>query len=323
MMPAHKSPRLTRRLDSAQFAPVPESAYVYASAREDRSGIASRWVQSARMVAHVEDQGRDSFTVRIGQTFATYRLRSRTEMSSFASGLPETVYLDITGLDHQVWAPMLRSLLAEAKRLWVTYLEPAQYTRSLAPTEGTTHDLSERFAGIAPLPGFARLREVDDERCVFVPILGFEGTRLVRMVEHVQPSSERTIPIVGVPGFRPEFPFDAFRANRIPLLDADRWRNLRYATANCPFDLFFVLREIAMAFPGSDMRLAPIGTKPHGLGAVLFALSAESVVELIYDNPIRKAGRTRGSARLCLYDVATFVRSEEFRWHESGVFKLQ
>jgi hypothetical protein len=47
---------------------------------------------------------------------------------------------------------------------------------------------------------------------------------------------------------------------------------------------------------------------------VLFALSAEDRVELIYDHPIRKAGRTTGSARLCLYDLSTFVNSQEFGW---------
>jgi hypothetical protein len=57
-------------------------------------------------------------------------------------------------------------------------------------------------------------------------------------------------------------------------------------------------------FPRDTMKVAPIGTKPHAMGAVLFALASSKTVELVYDHPIRKATRTAGKARLLLYEVS-------------------
>jgi hypothetical protein len=226
------------------------------------------------------------------------------------------VYLDITGLAHHIWAPFLRSLLRSDKRVFGIYVEPGEYTRTPTPTEGTIYDLSERIAGIAPLPGFASLRESRDDEYTFVPLLGFEGTRLIHVVEDVQPSAEATVPIIGVPGFRLEYPLVSYKGNRKPLVDGGSWTNARYATANCPFDLFFVLEQIVVEFGRPNLRVAPIGTKPHGLGAVLFTLAAEDRVEIVYDHPIRKPGRTTGSARLCIYDISTFWTSPASRWTE-------
>jgi len=50
-----------------------------------------------------------------------------------------------------------------------------------------------------------------------------------------------------------------------------------------------------------------IGTKPHALGAVMFALTSPSRIELIYDNPIRKEGRTDGLDRLLVYHVGAIT----------------
>ena len=108
---------------------------------------------------------------------------------------------------------------------------------------------------------------------------------------------------MGVPGFRPEYPFHTFLGNRIPLIQNGAWRNVRFAIANCPFSLFYVLQDIAADFPHDLLKIAPIGTKPHALGAVLFSLSSSKPVELVYDHPIRKSARTMGAARLLVYHV--------------------
>ena len=55
------------------------------------------------------------------------------------------------------------------------------------------------------------------------------------------------------------------------------------------------------------MKIAMVGTKPHALGAVLFALTNPARAELIYDHPIRKPGRTGGSDRLLVYHVGAIA----------------
>ena len=82
----------------------------------------------------------------------------------------------------------------------------------------------------------------------------------------------------------------------------------RYAVANCPFDLFYVLQEVASSFPRHVLRVAPIGTKPHAIGGVLFAIANPTNVELVYDHPIRKAQRTDGTAHLLTYHVSSLFR---------------
>lgn len=318
-MPHRECPRLTWRTTASDFAPNAGSGYIYAGGPEERAAHVDAWPHTGSvMLAEIIDQAQASFTVEISGSQNEFPLRSQAALARFLSTLPKEIYLDITGLAHHVWAPLLRAALAAQKRVWGVYVEPGEYTRTPTPTEGTVYDLSEKTIGIKPLPGFATLQDTDRENYAFAALLGFEGPRLIHVLEHVQPPGDTTVPIVGVPGFRAEYPFVAYRGNRKPLVDGGYWVNARYATANCPFDLFFTLRAVMTEFERGYLRVAPIGTKPHGLGAVLFALSAEDRVELIYDHPIRKPGRTTGSARLCLYDVTTFVDSEEFRWASAG-----
>jgi hypothetical protein len=175
----------------------------------------------------------------------------------------------------------------------------------LNPTEGEIFDLSERILGIAPIPGFASFARVKDDFC-FVALLGFEGTRVAYLLEQVQPVGDRIIPIVGVPGFRAEYPFATYTGNRLPLMESDAWRRVRFADANCPFSLYYLLQQLSDEYGGSYLKIAPVGTKPHAIGAALFVIDDPSRRELVYDHPVRKAERTTGIARLLAYDVSGF-----------------
>ena len=84
---------------------------------------------------------------------------------------------------------------------------------------------------------------------------------------------------------------------------------VHFAKANCPFDAFLALEEIDSLTGKGDIRVAPIGTKPHGLGAVLFAISRGDRVEVIYDHPVRSRARTLGEARMCIYDLPSFLET--------------
>ncbi len=314
-MPYPDSPRLTALISLRDFAPAAGSGYIYAGGPEERAAHVDTWVSTRSIsTAEVRQQDAAAISVQVGGGHYDVQLRSHAALDRLLGLLPNELYLDITGLGHHVWAPLLRAAIVARKRLWGVYAEPGEYTRTATPTEGTIYDLSERIVGISPLPGFATLREMDRDSYAFIPLLGFEGTRLIHVLEHVQPPGDATIPIVGVPGFRAEYPFVSLKGNRKALIDGGHWVNIRFARANCPFDVFFTLRSVMADFQRDYLRIAPIGTKPHGLGAVLFALSAESRVELIYDHPIRKPGRTSGVARICVYDIATFVMSEDFNW---------
>jgi hypothetical protein len=309
-------PLLTDVYGSAgDFLPEPNSLYLYGSSPEDRFGHFNDWSDRTNNVVfqQITEQRPSDFRYGSGDTSNRVMLRSDRQLAAFwqrtsaeSSGL---VYLDITGFAHHVWAPLLRTGLQYLRRFYIVYAEPSKYRFSIAPTEGEIFDLSERIQGIAPLPGFASLTSRSDNAVSFIPLLGFEGVRFSHLVEQLQPVASKIVPIIGVPGFRPEFPFFTYQGNQLPLASTSAWKNVRYSAANDPFGLFYCLEDIARDHPADVMQVALIGTKPHSLGAVMYALSRPSSVELVHDHPVRKAERTEGTARLLVFHVSTFMRS--------------
>jgi hypothetical protein len=312
-MALHDQPLLTTVYENVEdFLPGEGSIYIFGTSVEQRSAHSSEWEARAVNIEFVRivEQTNSHFVAVIGSSKMQVSLRNRSQLEAFwvaARGAGESCFLDITGLSHHIWAPLLRFGLEFATSLTVTYVEPGEYRFSPAPTENEIFDLSEAIEGIAPVPGFAKLREQRLEQVCLVPLLGFEGTRFAYVVEQVQPPGENIVPIIGVPGFRPEYPFYSFHGNRLALTDNHAWKNVRFAIANCPFSLFYLLDDIAAENQYKLLKVAPIGTKPHALGAVMYAIARDHV-ELIYDYPIRKAKRTEGTARLLAYHVSDFMQ---------------
>jgi len=219
-----------------------------------------------------------------------------TDDDGLYSALPktDTIHLDVSGFDHHVWAPLLRVCLHKYETVNVLYTEPSSYRPHESPASPTVFDLSLKFRGVIPLPGFARFGAATwVEQPLFVPMLGFEGKRPVYLAEEISPSP-RVIPVVGVPGFRIEYPAFTIACNRDFLLDYQASSEIRLAQASCPFQVLEILDGIRADYPDSYMYLAPVGTKPHSVAAVKYALDNPDTTELIYDNPVRKPGRTVG-----------------------------
>lgn len=304
-------PALTERHDTLEdFTPAAGSVYVFATSPEERSAHSAEWEGRASNVRFVrlagEEKGVATFAVGGGQAVS---LRSASQLRAFWSQFGHCrLYIDITGFGHHVWAPLLRAAAAVSNDIAVVYVEPANYAQSATPTEGEIFDLSERITGIAPLPGFASFSVGDESDFHLVVFLGFEGTRFAYLLENVQPLADRVIPVVGVPGYRPEFPFYAYHGNRTALLTSQAWRYAQYVTANCPFRVFYLLEGLA-AKVGTPLKVAPIGTKPHSVGAVLYAIAQEASVELVYDHPVRTDKRTVGASRALVYHVGHLLES--------------
>ena len=222
---------------------------------------------------------------------------------------PTALVLDVSGMTHQVWASLIRAFVRSDPMpdLTVMYVEPDRYRSHATPATLGSFDLSVGFEGIRPIPGFTRLaRRVTSRRRVYVPMLGFEGSR-PRLV-HTELDAGLVAPIVGLPGFRLEFPAVAIACNQ-PYLDEVRgYDNLRFARGACPFDAFDTLSAIATDLGADHMQIAPLGTKPHAIGAVLYALKCDIIAELVYDHPIRRPQRTEGIGTTHIYDVSGFVR---------------
>jgi hypothetical protein len=289
------------------FRPSPGSVYVSCRSVEERSAHVESWGSEANQVQLVDivREERESIWWRAnGGEAAQVALRSARKLREFWRNFGDArVYLDMTGMRHSSWASLIRGIAGESRELRVIYVEPDEYSISPNPTDSEFYDLSVKIEGIAPLPGFARLREEGPTSC-FIPLLGFEGTRLLFLISELEPPGQRIFPVVGVPGFRAEYPFVTYLSNRAALRETQAWKKVRFAPADSPFEVYSVLAQLQQEHPGEVLKIAPIGTKPHALGAVLYALKNPAFVELVYDHPVRKDRRTVGSAKLHMYSIS-------------------
>lgn len=310
-MAIHDSPTFTVSYENvAAYAPPDGAIYISGASTEARSRHIDTWRDAGSSVTYiaVDQQDSSSFAWHMNGANGKCFLRSNTSIQALLQSIPKhVVVIDMTGLIHSVWAPLIRAALELRREAHVVYVEPSDYKKSVIPTEGVIFDLSERICGVSPLPGFASLTEPDPASVYFVPLLGFEGARLLNLLDEVQPPADHVLPIIGVPGFRAEYPFYTYIGNRRPLTRGRCWQMARFITANCPFACFNELDRILKTGTGRFLKIAPIGTKPHALGAVLFSLARADVCELVYDHPVRKAERTEGTGRLLSYGVSAFL----------------
>jgi hypothetical protein len=308
-MSVRSRPLMTATFPSLDtFVPERGSAFIFGTSIEERSERTEAWRQALVDVRTLEliEPGDNQHRVRVDDG-GDLGLRDEAGLRHFWATLPNRpVYLDITGMSHHVWAPLVRAAFLERLHdLRVVYVEPSSYQFSGFPIEGGIFDLSDRIRGISPLPGFVTLTRPRPDTCL-VPFLGFEGARLAFVLEQVQPAVDLVVPIIGLPGFKAEYPFHSYLGNQVPLKTSGAWARAKYVRANCPFSALYELEELARQHPAWGFALALIGTKPHALGAVLFALRTRAVVELLYDHPIRKADRTAGADRALVYNIGAF-----------------
>lgn len=261
--------------------------------------------QFPEKIVLIEPTGDDMAIVsRTGTEPMRISLRDTDATASILAA--EQLLLDVSGLPHHVWAPLLKSARSCVGRLRVLYAEPESYKFHPSPSSASLFDLSEEFAGIGPLPGFARLTGPDNEqKTLFVPLLGFEGSRPESLFLSISPPP-KMIPIIGVPGFQMHFPTYTIACNRELISQYGAQSEIRLARASCPFEAFRTISDIRCDYPGYYIYLAPVGTKPHSLAAVWYALEHPESTEIVYDHPIRKIGRTTGIGMLHIYDFGKF-----------------
>lgn len=300
-------PLLTESYENIkQFVPSEGSIYIQGKSVEERSIHSKEWENNTNNInfLNIEVQEPNSFTATFNSKMYEVQLRSSKQINELVSHFQnKEVYIDITGLSHHIWAPLIKGSLFNRIAIKAVYVEPKEYSFSKTITEGEIFDLSEKITGIKAIPGFASLTEINDENVCFIPLIGFEGIRLSHILEEVQPPVDKIIPIIGLPGFKVQYPFYTYHGNQSALTSTKSWKDVRFAIANCPFSLFYTLEDIAKEYPQDLLKISPIGTKPHALGAILYYLMRSRNVEIIYDHPIRKATRTQGTSKLFVYNI--------------------
>ncbi|AKD98957.1 hypothetical protein XU06_21415 [Rhodococcus erythropolis] len=312
-------PLFTSEMTRAQFQLPAQAVYIYGLGDEEqRSNPSDEWLMQltkfTEKIKWIKEQKIDAFT--FSDESGVEHECSLLDPEEIFDGIlssDDPVYLDITALSHRVWAPIVQAAIRYSVALQVVYMEPSTYRKSTSPAVGMIYDLSKSIEGISPIPGFVRIAPSGEDRGYFVPMVGFEGARFAHILERIEADLAKTYPIVGVPGFRPEYSFNSYHGNRDSLVREYLASRVNLAKANCPFDAFHVLSDVHRWSGFTHLRIAPIGTKPHALGAILFAIARYDLVEIVYDHPVRSPKRTSGEGRLCVYDVDSFVQTSVFK----------
>jgi hypothetical protein len=78
--------------------------------------------------------------LRRGVSTSSIPLTDVDSMSAVLSGSP--VYIDVTGLAHHIWAPLLRVALKACSSVRIIYFEPQEYKAHPTPTSTSQFDLS-------------------------------------------------------------------------------------------------------------------------------------------------------------------------------------
>jgi len=184
------------------------------------------------------------------------------------------------------------------------YLEP-EYYRSphrdhvLQRRDFELSDNVEAFLGI---PGsLIRLKDNPPTRAVF--LLGYEGERLDRALDETGIKPSKCSVVFGVPAFRPGWEMDSFANNVNIIVERKIAQGILFAGAQNPLSAFESIKKVYDSCGDKErLIIGPIGTKPHGIGAALFACEYNNV-GVIYDYPAKRQERSRHIGNWHLFNV--------------------
>lgn len=287
--------------------------YIYAHDPEERSIFcAQKLVLKNAQVNFLElrfNDIDDTISV-VGDEETCISLHSTNQVGSLLSPYKDSViYIEVTGLSCRVAAPLMKYAMDRHLEMRIVYAEPNTYRVKEFRKMGIHQDLCETVSGIAPLPGLTSLLP-HRESPFFVVLLGFEGGRFSQIIQDQNPDRDKITPVLGVPGYRINYPYISLWGNRNQIKNTGSWQNLKYAEANSIVDIYSMLKRLSYDNRNPEMVVAPIGTKPHAIGAILYSIKHPDKVEILYDNPKRKVHRTDGIGKVLMCNITKLYNND-------------
>ena len=191
-----------------------------------------------------------------------------------------------------------------ASSISLLYIEPQSYNRfrQSEVLHRRDFDLSTEYEPFAGIPGSILMLNAS-RRTKAVFLVGYEGQRLKTALDRTDIKPENSYIIFGVPAFQPGWEMDAFANNIRVIRDEDIANNVLFGGAQNPVSVFEAIEQVHKSLVSNEQLVViPIGTKPHGIGAVLFACKYDDV-GVIYDHPNRKHGRSSQVGTWHLFNV--------------------
>lgn len=196
-----------------------------------------------------------------------------------------------------------------SKEIHITYWEPLTYNSNrndLNLLHKRDFELSEQVIGFKGIPGFTPLFLGDpEENKKVVFCLGFEVSRLERALEELQMINPKTSNLIfGVPAFQPGWEMNSF-ANHINMME--EWKihgGISFSGATNPLAIYNYLSKLKLTTNDDEIILVPLGTKPAGLGVILFLVDHPEDVKVLYDHPVKENKRTNYIASKHFYEIS-------------------
>jgi len=176
--------------------------------------------------------------------------------------------------------------------LSILYTEPHSYFRPERTqlVHRRSFELSDEVEDFTSVPGNSIL--IMPERPLKTAVfLGFEGQRLGRLLEQTGISPSSCSIVFGVPAYNPGWEMDAFVNNLRVLSGQQMAGRVNFCGAHNALSAYENITKIYASCSDERLLVAPIGTKPHGIGSALF-LCEHPNVGVVYDNPKRKKDRS-------------------------------
>jgi hypothetical protein len=267
----------------------------YGAPVDDRGRCSVQLVQGASDSAHQVSYDPEKFVLRVGDE--TIRA---TNAESFRKRFPaDRLLVDATTLD----VPELLLLAriyggGAAHHLGFLYVEPEGYREGKNPSDVHGFDLSSGYRPFSPIPGFTP--ELSAQRQGrMLAFLGFEPGRLNRVLSPDEVAHIKAYSVAfGVPPFQASWEMHALAKNA-EALNQGIVESVLFAGANNAMAAYDLICEVAKTVDVERERLvlAPLGTKPAGVGVALYAATHDSV-RVMFDFPERQPERTHGVSRV-------------------------
>jgi hypothetical protein len=277
-----------------QVAVVSQDAHL-----DERSLAATNFVKSRASNSFSINFRSDSNKIFVNSDEATLG-KLRAQLFEVKSVVIEATSLSFPELLYTLEA----ATKAKVKTISLLDLEPQEYRRSFEERLSDHRDfVLSNNCRFRSMPHFmVNLQELPIGRVIF--FLGYEGSRLGQALqqEELLQNWKKHIAF-GVPAFESGWEIDAISNNIEHFSHEDQ---IEYLSASSVSASYRLLNRLRME-DKEDMPhiVAPLGTKPHAIGAALFLIEHGTMNQsvLIYDHPERAIERTKAISRWHLYDV--------------------
>jgi len=296
-----------REVENSAELGLPRYDYGFVgNAIDDRTTDANAFITSVSNEVLQIEYNTENFEIQLnGETFDAEDLSDKLQFCEGKSAIIESTSIGFVEIFLLCKAFKERGV----ENFDILYVEPLNY-KNMGRSKllhRRDFELTEEFPpNYIGIPGATiLLSDRQPQRGIF--FLGYEQQRLDRALEnHSMINPGKCNVVFGVPAFKPGWEMNAFANNIRVIRDKNIRGGISFCGAENPKATVSLLQEAQRSLqPGEKLFIAPIGTKPNGVGVALFtALNAD--VALLYDHPVKSVGRSSQVSKWHLYRVQEY-----------------